>query len=111
MKPLIGISCSYDQREGRYFLPEAYVEAVLAAGGIPVILQGAGSIKQAAPYIRAVNGLILAGGGDVDPSYFNEASRLLLKAFVTEAGKRFKGKLKKIFKHSMEETNSGQCLF
>ncbi|MDT3701168.1 MAG: gamma-glutamyl-gamma-aminobutyrate hydrolase family protein [Thermincola sp.] len=72
MKPLIGISCSYDQREGRYFLPEAYVEAVLAAGGIPVILPGSGSIKQAAPYIRAVNGLILAGGGDVDPAYFNE---------------------------------------
>ncbi|MHB9093120.1 MAG: gamma-glutamyl-gamma-aminobutyrate hydrolase family protein [Eubacteriales bacterium] len=72
MRPLIGISCSYDQKEGRYFLNEAYVEAVIGAGGIPVILPGAGSVKTVTPYFEAVKGLILAGGGDVDPAYFNE---------------------------------------
>lgn len=72
MQPLIGISCSYDQKEGRYMMAEAYVEAVIAAGGLPVILPGSGNIKKAAPYLKAVKGLILAGGGDVDPAYFNE---------------------------------------
>lgn len=72
MQPLIGISCSYEQKEGRYHLAEAYVEAVIAAGGVPVILPGSWSIKKAAPYLKAVKGLILAGGGDVDPAYFNE---------------------------------------
>ncbi len=72
MKPLIGISCSYDQKERRYFLPEAYIEAVVKAGGMPVILPGAESIKTVVPYFTALGGLVLAGGGDVDPSLFNE---------------------------------------
>lgn len=72
MEPLIGISCSYDLAEGRYFMPEAYVDAVIESGGIPLILPGAGSIKSVTPYIRAVKGLVLAGGGDIDPKYFNE---------------------------------------
>lgn len=72
MKPLIGISCSFEQKEGRYQLAESYVEAVIAAGGVPVILPGSGNIKTAAPYLRAVRGLLMAGGGDVDPAYFGE---------------------------------------
>ncbi len=72
MKPLIGISCSYDQGEGRFFLSEAYLEAVIKAGGMPVILPGAGLLKTVNPYLAAVKGLVLAGGGDVDPAYFNE---------------------------------------
>lgn len=72
MKPLIGISCSFDQSEGRFFLPRAYVDSVIRAGGVPVILPGPGTVTTAAPYFKAIKGLILAGGGDVDPSYFNE---------------------------------------
>jgi len=72
MKPLIGISCSFDQKEGRYMLAEAYVEAVIKAGGLPVILPGSGKVNRALPYLRAIHGLLLAGGGDMDPSYFNE---------------------------------------
>jgi putative glutamine amidotransferase len=53
-------------------MAEAYVEAVIAAGALPVILPGSGSIKKAAPYLKTFKGLILAGGGDVDPAYFNE---------------------------------------
>ncbi len=72
MPPLIGISCSYDQKEGRFFLPEAYCEAVVKSGGFPVILPGTGGIKSVRPYFAAIKGLILAGGGDVDPVHFNE---------------------------------------
>ncbi len=72
MKPLIGISCSFNQKDERFFLPEAYVEAVIKARGIPLILPGSGSIKAVAPYFRAIKGLLLAGGGDVDPGLFNE---------------------------------------
>ncbi|MBU7008424.1 gamma-glutamyl-gamma-aminobutyrate hydrolase family protein [Phosphitispora fastidiosa] len=72
MKPLIGISCSYNHMDGRFFLPEAYVEAVIKAQGIPLILPGSGSIKAVAPFFRAVRGLVLTGGGDVDPGFFDE---------------------------------------
>ncbi|WP_418791631.1 gamma-glutamyl-gamma-aminobutyrate hydrolase family protein [Phosphitispora sp. TUW77] len=72
MKPLIGISCSFNQKDGRFFLPEAYVEAVINARGVPLILPGSGIIKAVAPYFRVIKGLLLAGGGDLDPRLFNE---------------------------------------
>ncbi len=72
MQPLIGISCSFDQSDGRFFLPRAYVDSVVKAGGVPVILPGPGSIKAVRPYFTAIKGLLLAGGGDIDPACFNE---------------------------------------
>lgn len=72
MRPVIGITCSYDFRENRYFLAEAYVDAVSRAGGMPVILPGIANIQSLTPYLKSIQGLVLAGGGDVDPAYFNE---------------------------------------
>lgn len=72
MKPLIGISCSFDQKENRYFLNDTYINAVLKAGGMPVILPGASGITGVASYLAAIKGILLAGGGDVDPAYFGE---------------------------------------
>lgn len=72
MKPLIGISCSYDAKDGRFFLAEAYVKSIIKAGGMPVILPGAEGIKNVGAYLDSLKGILLAGGGDVDPSYFNE---------------------------------------
>lgn len=72
MIPLIGISCSYDQQEGRFFLAEAYVNAVTGAGGVPVILPSIQGTTSANILIQNIAGLLLAGGGDVDPAYFDE---------------------------------------
>lgn len=49
-----------------------YAVAVLSAGGLPVflpVLPGA----DAGPYLTAIDGLLLPGGGDVDPALFGEA--------------------------------------
>ena len=78
VQPLIGISCPFDQTEKRYFIPEAYVEAVIAAGGMPVMLPGAGSLAKAAPYFRGIKGLVLAGGADIDPKHYNEEPQPML---------------------------------
>jgi gamma-glutamyl-gamma-aminobutyrate hydrolase PuuD len=60
-------------------LPESYFELVAAAGGRPVLLPptrrapggpGAG----AAEVIGILDGLVLTGGGDVDPSAYGEAA-------------------------------------
>ncbi|PKM83449.1 MAG: peptidase C26 [Firmicutes bacterium HGW-Firmicutes-14] len=72
MKPLIGVTCSYDLKDSRFFIPEAYINAIIRAGGIPLVLPGSGKTRGVRPYFNAVRGLILSGGGDIDPSFFNK---------------------------------------
>jgi len=75
--PLIGIPSRSDQTS-RSSTPiftqnRAYVEAVTAAGGAPVLIPlnlDKGALR--AIYGR-LNGLLLAGGGDLDPKHYGEA--------------------------------------
>lgn len=73
MRPVIGITC-YTER-ARFtawdvpasLIPRSYVDAVAAAGGQPVILPPAG---EPAALTRVLDGLIVAGGGDIDPARY-----------------------------------------
>ncbi|MFD0665584.1 gamma-glutamyl-gamma-aminobutyrate hydrolase family protein [Thermocatellispora tengchongensis] len=73
MRPLIGITCyvetaRYTVWEARAsLLPHDYVEQVARAGGQPVILPPAG---EPAALVERLDGLILAGGGDIDPGRY-----------------------------------------
>lgn len=77
-RPVIGIT-SYEEEaswgvrehELAALLPAAYVQAVAAAGGIPVVLP----VQPVAPgvvevLLERVDGLLLAGGPDVDPARY-----------------------------------------
>ena len=100
MKPLIGITMNPDTRDGDRLgrLYSFYMEAVREAGGVPVMLfDGA---DEAGVLAARLDGLLLSGGDDVDPSLYgqpNTASHsvdagrdamevALLKAFLV-AGK------------------------
>lgn len=50
-------------------LPASYVDAVSAAGGLPVLLP---SLPGAAAAVTRLDGLILTGGGDVDPASYGQ---------------------------------------
>ena len=50
------------------FLPEAYSDCILQAGGMPVAALG----NDAQDYLGRCSGLLLSGGVDVDPAYFGE---------------------------------------
>lgn len=50
------------------FLPEAYSDCILQAGGMPVAALG----NDAQDYLGHCSGLLLSGGVDVDPAYFGE---------------------------------------
>ncbi len=70
MAPLIGLTTHAANRRGDLELPEAYVAAVRRAGGVPVLLPAGGD--DAATLVARLDGLVLTGGGDVDPSEFDQ---------------------------------------
>ncbi|MGE4618236.1 MAG: gamma-glutamyl-gamma-aminobutyrate hydrolase family protein [Planctomycetota bacterium] len=67
-KPFIGIPMYPPTIDENYTLPEGYVEGVRRAGGTPLPL--APGEKDPAAWTDLLDGLILAGGGDVDPSFY-----------------------------------------
>lgn len=67
-KPLIGITTYGRNQHNQFCLPANYVEAVRRAGGIPVLIP-AGEPHVAA-LLERLDGLILAGGGDIDPELY-----------------------------------------
>ena len=67
--PLIGVSESCD--EGRVRVTRTYVDAVQAAGGIPVVIPLMRDTACLSRLFERLDGLVLIGGGDVDPARFD----------------------------------------
>ncbi|GAW92516.1 gamma-glutamyl-gamma-aminobutyrate hydrolase family protein [Calderihabitans maritimus] len=72
MPPLIGITCSHDLQENRYYLRVNYCRVIEACGGLPFILPAVTTKELIKNYCERLDGLILSGGGDVDPTFFGE---------------------------------------
>lgn len=76
MKPLIGLTPTPElkQQEHGTFrlhtLNEAYSEAVVAAGGIPVMLPT--NHQEIETLLDRLDGVIITGGGDIDPARFGQ---------------------------------------
>lgn len=69
--PLIGIATYSPMETGKFYLPGLYVEAVRLAGGIPMLLPPVQTDLSA--MLEPLAGLVLIGGGDIDPSRYNGA--------------------------------------
>ncbi|SEM17996.1 gamma-glutamyl-gamma-aminobutyrate hydrolase family protein [Nonomuraea pusilla] len=74
-RPLIGITTYVEPARFTVWelpvalLPSMYVEQVARAGGQPVLLPPAGDPAQA---VARLDGIVLAGGGDIDPARYGE---------------------------------------
>ena len=70
-RPRIGITTYPRAGEERpaFSLPTAYVDAVLAAGGLPLLM--APGHEEPEEYLEHVDGVIFAGGGDIHPDHFD----------------------------------------
>ena len=75
-RPLIGITSYLETaafgiwQQQAAILPRTYLDAVLRAGGIPVVLPAIGDGQ--AEYVERIDGLILAGGADLDPAAYHQ---------------------------------------
>jgi putative glutamine amidotransferase len=68
MKPLIGLTIYARDADGQFRLPALYCDAVVRAGGVPVLLPPVE--VDVSLWLARCDGLILAGGGDVDPACY-----------------------------------------
>jgi putative glutamine amidotransferase len=73
-RPLVGLTCYVERAQWTVWdqpavlLPLGYVRAVEEAGGRPVLLPPSG--EGAEETLAALDGLVLAGGADIDPSLY-----------------------------------------
>src|SRR5712691_8723363 len=75
LSPLIGISTSIitvDKDPERAYVNTAYLRAIQDAGGIPVLLPPQLDETVLSVLWKRLDGLVLTGGGDIDPARFGE---------------------------------------
>jgi putative glutamine amidotransferase len=65
--PIIGITTDMDSEYLR--LKHRYCEAITEAGGIPVLIPPVGNARR---YGDRIDGLLISGGNDLDPSFYGE---------------------------------------
>ena len=107
--PIIGITSSYipakDGIFGTISAGESYVQAVLRAGGLPVVLPVGFSDEGLQETFARLDGILLSGGGDIDTQRFQglphprvydvdlrrDELEIRLVQMAAEAGKPFLG--------------------
>jgi putative glutamine amidotransferase len=80
MHPIIGITCGSDvsvsSTGGRVYRQNSvgfdYISAIEYAGGTPIVLPIVEDQECISSFMDIMDGLLLSGGGDIDPSFFNE---------------------------------------
>lgn len=86
-QPIIGISGNYTVNHEHKTMPGAqkayvfnyYIDAVILAGGVPLILPIVDDPVLIAKQVRVIDGLILSGGQDIMPFAYNQEPHPLLQ--------------------------------
>ena len=77
-RPVVGITPDVETEgeTSRYVVKAAYTEAVLRAGGLPVLLPCSGDASVVEAYLDRVSAVLVTGGAfDVPPEAYGEAPR------------------------------------
>lgn len=74
MKKIIGLTCKEYKDYGAYFQSssEDYINAIIRAGGIPLLIPISDDIKIISKQLEAIDGLIIMGGIDINPLSYGE---------------------------------------
>jgi putative glutamine amidotransferase len=83
-RPAIGITLDFSKRDQELFaLRDDYVRSVEAAGGLPLVL-APGRPDDAGELLSRVSGLMLTGGGDIDPQAYGETPHPSVERVIPE---------------------------
>jgi microsomal dipeptidase-like Zn-dependent dipeptidase/anthranilate/para-aminobenzoate synthase component II len=69
-QPVIGITGNYEDLTSK--LGEGYYKSVVAAGGVPLIIPPIADKETIVNTLEHIDGLILSGGGDINPLWVGE---------------------------------------
>jgi len=85
MKPRIGITVSLTIHDERAVeaLERAYVDAVIRAGGVPLVLPACDP-AEVESVAGCLDGLLLSGGGDIDPAHYGAVTSPEVKGVEPE---------------------------
>ena len=76
MRPLIGIPCQADYREGSgrpiYCNNRSYVQAIEHAGGVPILIPMVNDVGTLHPLLGRLDGMLFSGGADIQPVHYSE---------------------------------------
>lgn len=82
MRPVIGITCSTgagdEAHPAVYRLNQAYARAIASAGGAPLLIPALGGGEATREIFDALDGLLLPGGADLQPSTYGAAPHPML---------------------------------
>lgn len=74
MRPVIGLTCTKENIVNGSInrINTTYINVVLRAGGLPIIIPVVEDIRDSNEYIDLLDGIIFTGGGDIAAQYFDE---------------------------------------
>lgn len=72
MRPIIGVTPSFDIEKSIVSMNYDYVHSLELAGGLPVILPITEDIEVLKEYLDRLDGILFTGGPDIDPVLFDE---------------------------------------
>ncbi|MDD3252844.1 MAG: gamma-glutamyl-gamma-aminobutyrate hydrolase family protein [Lachnospiraceae bacterium] len=75
-KPVIALTPYFNIDQDEPYMRPAYLKAIRAAGGIPVILPLDLAESDLAQLVDTVDGILFTGGPDVHPFYFGEETQI-----------------------------------
>lgn len=71
-KPVIGLVALYDEKKESYWMLPGYMDGLLAAGAVPVMLPLTDDRDTICQLVEELDGVLLTGGHDVNPCLYGE---------------------------------------
>jgi putative glutamine amidotransferase len=72
IRPLIGITTDYNDRQTQYVLPFGYATAIEKAGGLPFLIPYRTDVSLVPEIVDHLDGILFSGGDDLDPKAYGE---------------------------------------